>query len=129
MTWWQRFLAWLKTSTPGGRREQVETWLANNGAKIATFTQRQHDRRAAKGHYFQRLRGWARPSDNDDDPVNDFAGAFPTWADVSVDVWEKPDKTKGWILRIWVTEADATKWVLSYDSADGLVGWTPVREV
>ncbi len=129
MTWWQRFLNWLGLSTPGGRREQVETWLSNNKTKIEAYATRQGLRYAAKGHYFQCLKGWVKPTDNDDEPQNDFAGAFPIWATLSVDVWEKPGKVKGWTLRIWVEEVDTTKWVLAYDSVAGLTGWTEVKEL
>ncbi len=107
-------------------RAIVSDIVIYNKAKIEAYAQRQGLRLAAKGHYFQRLRGWARPTDNDDEPVNDFVGAFPAWADVSVDVWEKPGGAKGWTLRIWVEEANLTQWVLAYDSAEGLKGWTQI---
>ena len=124
MTWWERFVLWLTNSTPGGRREAVETWLSNNKPKLTAYASRQSDRRTAKGHFFQRTKGWARPTDNDDDPSNDFAGAFPSWADITVDVREEPGGLKAWTLRIWVTELDASVWVLSYDSEAGLIGWS-----
>lgn len=126
MTWWQRFLNWLGVSQPGGRREQVENWLASNQTRLQNFFAKQNDRKLAKGHFFQRLKGWARPTDNDDDPENDFAGQLPAWSDVSVDVWEAPvpgGSQKGWTLRIFVTEADGKTWVISYDSSNGPLGW------
>lgn len=129
MTWWQRLLNWLASSQPGGRREQVEDWLANNQTRIQNFLDRQNARKIAKGHYFQRLKGWARPHDNDDDPENDFAGQLPVWADVSVDVWEAPvpgGSEKGWRLYLWVTEANNTVWTLGYDSSAGFLGWEQV---
>lgn len=126
MTYWQRLLAWLGISEPGTRKEQVEDWLAANGPKLQNFRDRQDSRRAARKHFFQRLRGWLRPNDADDDPVNDFD--LPVWCDLSVDVWEAPDgqrpnSKKGWVLNIHVTELDASEWTLRIDSEAGSLGW------
>jgi hypothetical protein len=126
MNWWTRFTNWLQGSEPGGRKEQVEDWLEANQSVLLNFFQRQNARRNAYGHYFQRLKGWRRPSDNPDDPDNDFAGKLPAWCDVTVDVWDGP-KGKGWVLRIWVTEANDTVWTLSYDSDAGLLGWQEIK--
>ena len=132
MTWWQRLLVWLGVSEPGTRKEIVEDWIAANGPKLDAFRDRQTVRRAARSHYFQRLRGWLKPTDDDQpDEVNDFLGQFPAWVDISIDVWEAPieprgSSEKGYILNIWVTEADTTQWVLRIDSRDGALGWSQV---
>jgi hypothetical protein len=130
MTWWQKLLAWLGVSNPGPlpRRETVEDWIEANGPKIASFANRQNVRRSDKMRYFQRLRGWARPSDNDDDPINDL-DSLPAWVDLGVDVWEAPvdgGTEHGYTLNIFVTDTDTKVWVLRIDSKEGSLGWTEV---
>lgn len=127
MTYWQRLLAWLGISAPGGRKEQVETWIANNGPKISALTARQNARHAKKRHFFQRLRAWAKPSDDQDDRVKDLDN-LPAWCDLSIDVYEapdgaKPNTKKGWRLNIHATETDASEWTLTIDSLEGSLGW------
>lgn len=132
MNWYQRLLIWLGISEPGARKEQAEDWIAAHAAEIASFAARQNVRRAAKNHFFQRLRGWLKPTDDGEpDETNYFAGLLPAWADVSVDVWEAPieprgSSEKGYALNIWVTEVDASLWVLRIDSRDGSQGWTKI---
>jgi hypothetical protein len=133
MTYWQRLLAWLGVSEPGTRKEQVEDWLSANGPKLNAFKDRQTSRRAAKKHFFQRVRGWLGPTDDSDAQPNDFNG-IPVWCSLSCDVWESPDgarpnSKKGWTLNIHVTEADASEWTLRLDSEDGPLGWTEKKEV
>ena len=127
MTYWQRLLAWLGVSAPGGRKEQVENWIANNGSKISALPGRQDARRAAKLHFFQRLRGWAKPGDDQDDQPKDLDN-LPVWCDLSVDVYEapdgaKPNTKKGWRLNIHVTETDTSEWTFTIDSLEGALGW------
>lgn len=131
MTYWQRLLAWLGLSTPGGRKEQVETWISNNGPKISALTARQQARLAARRHFFQRLRGWAKPSDDAEDQVKDI-DTLPAWCDLSIDVYEAPDGAgtkKGWRLNIHVTDTDASEWTLTIDSHEGSLGWSKKQEV
>lgn len=133
MTYWQRLLAWLGISKPGTRKEQVEDWLAANGPKLQNFRDRQTSRLAARRHFFQRLRAWAKPGDDSEDQPNDFDG-LPAWVSLSCDVWEAPDgarpaSKKGWTLNIHVTETDATEWTLRIDSDSGPLGWTKKEEV
>jgi hypothetical protein len=131
MTWWQRLLAWLGISEPGTRKEQVEDWIETHGPTLDAFRDRQVVRRAIRGNYFQRLRGWLKPTDDTDpDEVNDFAGILPVWADVSIDVWEAPPRgsnNRGYTLNIWVTEADLTLWVLRIDTEAGSLGWSEIK--
>lgn len=125
MTWWQRLLNWLGASSPGGRKEQIETWVTNHTDEFALFTAQQDERRAAKGHFFQRLRGWGKPADNDDNPEKKFSG-LPAWADISIDVWEAPSEggsEKGYTVNIWMTDIDTKEWVLRIDSKNGSLGW------
>lgn len=127
MSWWQRFVAWLTGSALGGRREQVEDWIENNGPKIQALVDRQRLRRISRGHFFQRLRGWAKPSDDSEDQPKDL-DSLPSWCDLSIDVYEAPDGArpntkKGWRLNVHVTEADDSKWTLTIDSLDGSLGW------
>lgn len=129
MTWWQRLLAWLSLSEPGARKEQVEDWIAAHGSEIADLANRQAVRFALRRHYFQRRRGWLKPTDDNEDQTNPLAGLLPVWADLSIDVWEAPAEprgtsTKGYALNIYVTEADASEWVLRIDSVAGSLGWT-----
>lgn len=129
MTWWQRLLAWLGVSEPGTRKEQVEDWIEAHATEIANFAQRQQTRYALRNHFFQRLKGWLKPTDDGEDQVNDFSGLLPVWADLSVDVWEAPieprgSSEKGYTLNIHVTEADTTAWVLRIDSKAGSLGWS-----
>ena len=131
MNWWQRLLAWLGISEPGNRKEQVEDWIEAHAAEIADFAQRQNVRFGRRNHYFQRRKGWLKPTDDVEDQVNSFAGRLPVWADISVDVWEAPSvprgtSTKGYALNIHVTEADASRWILRIDSVAGSLGWTQV---
>ena len=131
MTWWQRLLVWLGISEPGTRKEQVEDWIAAHGPEIADLAARQTARLAARRHYFQRLRGWLKPTDDNEDQTNPLAGLLPAWADLSIDVWEAPieprgARAKGYALNIYVTEADASEWVLRIDSAAGSLGWSRV---
>lgn len=127
MTYWQRLLAWLGLSEPGARKEQVEDWIAANGPKIAALTSRQNTRLAARRHFFQRLRGWAKPSDDSEDQPKDL-NSLPSWCDLSIDVYEapagaRPNSKKGWRLNIHVTELDSSEWTLTIDSHDGSLGW------
>lgn len=131
MSWWQRLLIWLGTSEPGGRKEQVEDWIEAHQAEIVDFAQRQDGRFSLRNHYFQRLKGWLKPTDDNEDQVNSFAGLLPVWADVGVDVYEEPieprgTSRKGYVLNIYVTEIDASKWVLRIDSRAGPLGWTDI---
>lgn len=134
MGWWQRFLNWLRGSTPGGVREQVEDWFEANQGRLTALIARQNSRRGEKGHFAQVTRGWGRPTDSAELLENEL-GPLPAGAEVSIDVWEAPDtprrkKTrKGWTLRVWVTEADGSRWVLGYDSEMGQLGWTELRPV
>jgi len=132
MTYWQRLLAWLGISEPGSRKEQVEDWIAANKPKMEALIGRQQARHAAKRHFFQRLRAWAKPSDDQDDQPKDLDN-LPLWCDLSIDVYEAPDGSrpntrKGWRLNIHVTETNATEWTLTVDSTDGSLGWTQKTE-
>jgi len=131
-TWWQRLLAWLGISEPGNRKEQVEDWIEAHATQIADFGQRQNVRFALRNHYFQRRKGWLKPTDDGEDQVNSFAGLLPVWADLSVDVWEAPSTPrgttkKGYALNIHVTEADASQWILHIDSVAGSLGWSHIN--
>lgn len=132
MTYWQRLLAWLGVSSPGGRKEQVENWIANNGPKMAALTARQQGRHDARRHFFQRLRGWAKPADDQEDQVKDLDN-LPAWCDLSIDVYEAPDgrpnTKKGWRLNIHVTETDASEWTMTIDSHEGSLGWVEKKSV
>ena len=129
LSWWQRLLVWLGISEPGTRKEQVEDWIEAHGAELDLFRDRQAVRKMLRNNYFQRLKGWLRPTDDQalPDETNDFAGILPVWADVSVDVWEAPvgreTTEKGYALTVYVTEQDATAWCLRLDSKDGALGW------
>jgi hypothetical protein len=129
MSWWQRLLVWLGISEPQGRKEQVEDWIEANGPKLDALRDRQEARRALRNHYFQRLRGWLRPTDDNEDPSNDL-DTLPVWVELSIDVWEAPitrsTSEKGYTLNIWVTETDTTLWVLSIDTKAGSLGWQQI---
>jgi hypothetical protein len=129
LSWWQRLLVWLGISEPGTRKEQAEDWIETHGPQLDAFRDRQIARFGRKNAFFQRLRGWLRPTDDQTDPdeTNDFLSFLPVWAEVGVDVYEAPvareTTRKGYILNVYVTELDATVWVLRLDSEEGSLGW------
>jgi len=114
--WYQAALVWLGVSEPGDRKAQVEDALVEE--KLRTLIEGLWDHRntSGKGRFPQILRGGLKPSDRQ--RLFNHGINIPVWGDLSIDEWEGPSG-RGCTINFWVTETDATEWVLRLHWNDG----------
>lgn len=108
--WYLSVLAWMGVSEPGARKETVEDNLTEGTLK--TLLEAMWDYReltSTRKRFPQVLLDGSKPSDRN--VAFNHGLSIPAWGKISIDESEGPEG-KGVSLNFWVTELDATEWVL-----------------
>ena len=109
-TWYQSVLVWLGISEPENRKETVEDQLTEGVLKdILEAMWDYRELTSSKKRFPQVLIDGSKPSDRN--VAFNHGLTVPPWGKVSIDEWEGPDG-KGVSINFYVTELDASEWVL-----------------
>lgn len=130
--WYQGARAALDALSSPGRRGTVEASLVEGTLRTLVEGLWEHRNTSGRSRFPQLLRGGRKPGDRQ--RLFNHGLTVPAWGDISIDEWEGPDG-KGVSLNFWVTETDATEWVIRLTwnpgpegSNLGPVEWTQIEE-
>jgi hypothetical protein len=118
--WYLAIKTWLGVSEPGARKETVEDTLTEGVLKDLIERLVDHrENQSRRKRFPQVLIDGSKPPDRERAFAHGLA--VPAWGKVSIDEWEGPAGT-GCSLNFWVTETDASEWVLRLKWKPGTAG-------